>query len=44
MQKTAYHADDAILTGNMIAGSRQTFFFSMKKMRETDIFIIFAGY
>lgn len=44
MQKTAYHADDAILTGNMIAGSRQTCFFSMKEKQGMNIFIIFVEY
>lgn len=42
--KTAYHVDDAIQSEDIITGSRQTCFFSMKKMRGTDIFIIFAGY
>lgn len=44
MQKTACHADDAILTEDRFAGNRQTCFFSMEEKQETDIFIIFAGY
>lgn len=44
MQKTAYHVDDAIRAENMIAGGRQTCFFSMKEKQETDIFTIFVEY
>ena len=44
MQKTAYRVDDAIRAEDIIAGSRQTCFFSMKKKQGTDIFIIFAEY
>lgn len=44
MQKTAYHADDAIQTEDIIAGSRQTCFFSMKEKQGMNIFTIFVEY
>ena len=44
MQKTAYHVDDAIQSEEIIAGSRQTCFFSMKEKQGMNIFTIFAGY
>lgn len=44
MQKTAYRVDDAIRAEEIIAGSRQTCFFSMKEKQGMNIFTIFAGY
>lgn len=38
MQKTAYHVDDAIQSEDIIAGSRQTCFFSMKEKQGMNIF------
>lgn len=44
MQKTTYHVDDAIQSEDIIAGSRQTCFFSMKEKQGMNIFIIFVEY
>ena len=42
--KTAYHVDDAIRAEDIIAGSRQTCFFSMKEKQGMNIFTIFVEY
>ena len=44
MQKIAYHVDDAIQSEDIITGSRQTCFFSMKEKQGMNIFTIFVKY
>ena len=44
MQKTTYHVDDAIQSEDIITGSRQTCFFSMKEKQGMNIFTIFVKY
>lgn len=44
MQKTAYHLGNSIRAEDMIAGGRQTCFFSMKEKQGMNIFTIFVEY